>query len=157
VEDNATSSSILLLMERCKLLVEGAGAVGIAALLKPGLLDLAGKRVVVVLSGGNIDMNLVGRFIEYGMAAQGRVVGLHTRLEDRPGELQQFLAAIAALGVNVREVSHRRALPAMPIQQVEVLLTAETRNRAHVEQVITSLRAQGYRVEESHSPFIEEP
>ncbi len=156
VEDHATSSAILLLMERCKLLVEGAGAVGIAALLKPGLLDLAGKRVVVVVSGGNIDMNLVGRFIEHGLAAQGRVVGLHTRLDDRPGELQQLLASIAALGVNVREVSHRRAQPSLPIGQVEVLLTAETRNHAHVQQVIATLRAQGYLVEESRSPFASE-
>ena len=156
VDDNEISSAILLLMERCKLLVEGAGAVGIAALLKPGLLGLAGKRVVVVLSGGNIDMNLVGRFIEHGLAAQGRVVGLHTRLNDRPGELQQFLAAIAEMGVNVREVSHRRALPSLPIQEVEVLLTAETRNRAHVDHVITALRAQGYQVEEAHSPFASE-
>ena len=154
VDDVATSGAILLLLERCKLLVEGAGAVGIAALLKPGLLDLAGKRVVVVLSGGNIDMNMVGRFIEYGLATQGRVVGLHTVVPDRPGELQAFLTAIAELGVNVREVTHRRAVPMMPIQQVEIVLTMETRNRAHADHVIAALRERGYQVAEAHSPLL---
>ncbi len=153
VDDDETSSAILLLLERCKLLVEGAGAVGIAALLKPGLLDLAGKRVVVLLSGGNIDMNMVGRFIEYGLATQGRVIGLHTLLPDRPGELHAFLGAIAELGVNVREVNHRRAQPLLPIQQVEIQLTAETRNRAHADRVIAELRQRGYPVVEAHSPF----
>ncbi len=153
VDDDETSSAILLLLERCKLLVEGAGAVGIAALLKPGLLDLVGKRVVVLLSGGNIDMNLVGRFIEYGLATQGRVIGLHTLLPDRPGELHAFLGAIAEMGVNVREVSHRRAQPLLPIQHVEVQLTVETRNRAHADRVIAALREMGYPVAEAHSPF----
>ena len=154
VDDVATSGAILLLLERCKLLVEGAGAVGIAALLKPGLLDLVGKRVVVVLSGGNIDMNMVGRFIEYGLATQGRVVGLHTIVPDRPGELHAFLTAIAELGVNVREVNHRRAVPMMPIQQVEIVLTMETRNRAHADHVIAALRERGYQVAEAHSPLL---
>ncbi len=154
VDDDETGSAILLLLERCKLLVEGAGAVGIAALLKPGLLDLVGKRVVVLLSGGNIDMNLVGRFIEYGLAAQGRVVGWHTVLPDRPGELHTFLGEIAALGVNVREVSHRRAIPLLPVQQVEVVLTVETRNRAHADHVLAALRERGYAVAESRSPLI---
>jgi threonine dehydratase len=153
VDDDETSSAILLLLERCKLLVEGAGAVGIAALLKPGLLDLVGKRVVVLLSGGNIDMNMVGRFIEYGLATQGRVIGLHTLLPDRPGALHAFLGAIAEMGVNVREVSHRRAQPLLPIQQVEVQLTVETRNRAHADRVIAALREMGYPVAEAHSPF----
>ncbi len=153
VDDDEIASAILLLLERCKLLVEGAGAVGIAALLKPGLLALEGKRVVVLLSGGNIDMNLVGRFIEYGLGTQGRVVGLYTLIMDRPGELHAYLAAIAEMGVNVRDVHHRRALPLLPIQMVEVELTVETRNRAHADQMIAALRERGYQVVESRSPF----
>jgi threonine dehydratase len=153
VDDDETSSAILLLLERCKLLVEGAGAVGIAALLHPGLLALARQRVVVLLSGGNIDMNMVGRFIEYGLAAQGRVIGLYTLLPDRPGELHGFLGAIAELGVNVREVSHRRGQPLLPIQHVEIQVIAETRNRAHADRVIAALRERGYPVAEAHSPF----
>ncbi len=151
VADEDTASAILLLLERCKMLVEGGGAVSVAALLKPGLLDLVGKRVVAILSGGNIDMNLIGRFTEYGMAAQGRVLVLHTIIPDRPGSLTRFLGTIAEMQVNVREVAHRRAMPLLPIQQVEVTTTLETRNRAHAESVVALLRERGYRVAEVKS------
>jgi len=153
VDDEETASAIILLMERCKLIVEGAGAVGIAALLKPELLTLAGKKVVVLLSGGNIDMNLIGRFIEFGLAAQGRILILHTAVLDRPGELMRLLAITTELGVNVREVNHRRAVPLLPIQQVEVTMTLETRNRLHAEQVIHSLREHGYYVNEAVATY----
>ena len=153
VNDEDTASAILLLLERCKLLVEGAGAVGIAALLKPGLLDLAGKRVVVLLSGGNIDMNLIGRFIEHGLSAQGRILVIHTMLPDRPGELLRLVSIISDVGVNVREVSHRRAIPLLPIQQVEVTMTLETRNRPHAERVLSTLHEQGYRVIEAQASY----
>lgn len=153
VDDEETASAILLLLERCKLLVEGGGAVSIAALLKPGLLDLAGQKVVAVLSGGNIDMNLISRFTEYGMAAQGRILILHTIIDDRPGELMRLLAAIAEMGVNVHEVSHRRALPMLPVTQVEVTTTLETRHRLHADHVIATLRERGYRVAEIANEF----
>jgi threonine dehydratase len=156
VNDEETASAILLLLERGKLLVEGAGAVGIAALLKPGLLDVAGKKVVVLLSGGNIDMNLIGRFIEYGLSAQGRTLILNTLLVDRPGELLRLLEIIAEMGVNVREVHHRRAVPQMPIQQVEVTMTLETRNRPHAERVLATLHDHGYRVAEVSSCYDDE-
>ncbi|HKD75372.1 MAG TPA: threonine ammonia-lyase [Ktedonobacterales bacterium] len=156
VNDEETASAILLLLERGKLLVEGAGAVGIAALLKPGLLDVAGKKVVVLLSGGNIDMNLIGRFIEYGLSAQGRILILNTQLVDRPGELLRLLEIIAEMGVNVREVNHRRAIPQMPIQQVEVTMTVETRNRPHAERVLATLHEHGYRVAEVSSCYDDE-
>ncbi|MBF6591580.1 MAG: threonine ammonia-lyase, partial [Ktedonobacterales bacterium] len=86
VEDEDTIHAVLLLLERCKLLVEGAGAVGVAALLA-GQVDLTGKRTAVILSGGNIDMNLIGRFIQHGLSAQGRYLVIQTLLADRPGEL----------------------------------------------------------------------
>ncbi len=100
VEDDEIIRTVLLLLERCKLLVEGAGAVGVAALLS-GRLDLVGRRTVAVLSGGNIDMNMVGRFIQHGLAAQGRYLVLHTLLADRPGELLRLLSLVAEQGVNV--------------------------------------------------------
>jgi threonine dehydratase len=152
VTDEEIASAILLLLERCKLLVEGAGAAGIAAMLKPGLIDVAGKRVVVVLSGGNIDMTLIGRFIEFGLAAQGRIIVLHTQIIDRPGELLRLLEIMAHLGVNVRDISQSRALPLLPIQQVEVELTLETRNRAHADRTIAVLRERGYLVNEVQPP-----
>jgi threonine dehydratase len=146
VEDEETMSAILLLQERCKLQVEGAGAVGLAALLHPGLLKLAGKEVVVLLSGGNIDMNLLGGFIAHGLLAQGRIASLRTLIADRPGELKQLLACIAELKINVRELNYRPTMQALPVQLVELTLTLETRDHHHLEQLIAAMHEQGYAV-----------
>src|SRR5205823_10226222 len=89
VDDEEIISAVLLLMERSKLLVEGAGAAGVAALLS-GVIKLKGKKVLVPLTGGNIDINLVSRFIEHGLAAAGRYFVIHTLLTDRPGELMRL-------------------------------------------------------------------
>jgi threonine dehydratase len=152
VEDDDIIRTVLLLMERGKLVVEGAGAAGAAALLS-GALALPGMRTAIVLSGGNIDMNLVGRFIAHGLAIQGRYLALRTLLIDRPGELLRLLAIIAEQNVNVLDVAHHRAAPHAPIQHVEVSLTLETRNREHCEQLIQSLRENGFPVVEETSAF----
>jgi threonine dehydratase len=152
VDDEQIIAAVLLLMERCKLLVEGAGAVGVAALLGGGL-GLEGKRTVAVLSGGNIDMNLVGRFIQHGLAAQGRYLMIHTLLTDRPGELLRLLGLIAAQNVNVLEVEHHRTGAQLPIQQVEVMLTLETRDRAHCDALLELLRREGFVVAEAEPRF----
>jgi threonine dehydratase len=152
VEDEETMNAILLLQERCKLQVEGAGAVGLAALLHPGLLNLAGKEVVVLLSGGNIDMNLLGGFITHGLLSQGRIAILRTTIEDRPGELNQLLTCIAELKINVREMNYLSTMQALPVQHVEVTLTLETRDRQHVEQLLAALHQQGYTPTEIRGP-----
>jgi threonine dehydratase len=146
VEDEETMNAILLLQERCKLQVEGAGAVGLAALLRPGLLKLAGKEVVVLLSGGNIDMNLLGSFIAQGMFIQGRIAIIRTMIVDRPGELQRLLMLIAELQINVREMNYLPTMQALPAQQVEVTFTLETRDHAHIEQLLAKLEQHGYPV-----------
>jgi threonine dehydratase len=108
VEDEETMSAILLLQERCKLQVEGAGAVGLAALLHPGLLNLVGKEVVLLLSGGNIDMHLLGGFIAQGLVKQGRICILRTLIADRPGELKQLLGRIAhGMRNEIRELNRK--------------------------------------------------
>lgn len=152
VDDEEIIYAVLLLLERCKLLVEGAGAVGVAALLSRRL-DLAGKRTVAVLSGGNIDMNLIGKFIQHGLSVQGRYLVVHTLLPDRPGELLRLLSLIAEQNVNVLDVEHHRTAPRLPIQQVEVMLTLETRDRDHCEALLALLRARGYAVEEAQPIF----
>jgi threonine dehydratase len=152
VDDEDIIDAVLLLMERCKLLVEGAGAVGVAALLTTNL-GLEGQRTAVVLSGGNIDMNLVGRFIQQGLAAQGRYLVIHTLLPDRPGELLRLLATIAEQNVNVMSVEHHRAGTLQPILQVEVTLTLETRDRAHCDALLELLRERGFRVAEAQPVF----
>ena len=153
VDDEEIIHAVLLLLERCKLLVEGAGAVGVAALLSGRLDGLAGKRTVAVLSGGNIDMNLIGKFIQHGLSVQGRYLVVHTLLPDRPGELLRLLSLIADQNVNVLDVEHHRTGPRLPIQQVEVMLTLETRDRAHCDTLLDLLRSRGYAVEEAQPIF----
>ena len=153
VEDEETMSAILLLQERCKLQVEGAGAVGLAALLRPGLLNLAGKEVVVLLSGGNIDMNLLGGFIAQGLMMQGRIAILRTWIADRPGELKQLLTLIAELNINVREMNYRPTMHSLPVQQVEVTLTLEMRDHHHLEQLLAVLHEQGYAITQVQGPL----
>ena len=148
VNDEAIINAVLLLMERCKMLVEGAGAIGLAALLS-GVTQLKGKKVLVPLTGGNIDINLVGRFIEHGLATAGRYFVLHTRLTDRPGELMRILGTISDMRINVIDVRHQRISSRLPIMQREETITLETRDRAQCEELLLRLRSEGYTVEEA--------
>lgn len=152
VDDDEIIRAVLLLLERCKLLVEGAGAVSVAALISGRAQQyVAGQRVAAVLTGGNIDMNLVGRFIQHGLAAQGRYLVIQTLLPDRPGELLRLLSLIAEQGVNVLDIEHHRASARLHIQQVEVTLTLETRDRAHCDALLGLLAARGFVASEANS------
>jgi threonine dehydratase len=150
VNDEEIIGAVLLLMERSKMLVEGAGAAGVAAMLS-GVVKLEGKRVLLPLTGGNIDINLVGRFIEHGLATAGRYFVIHTRLTDRPGELMRLLAIISEMRINVIDVRHQRISSRLPIMQREETLTLETRDRAQCEQLLLRLRSAGYIVEEAQA------
>ena len=132
------------------MVVEGAGAIGLASLLS-GVVKLKGKKVLVPLTGGNIDINLVGRFIEHGLAVAGRYFVIHTRLQDRPGELMRMLSIIADMRINMIDVRHQRLSNRLPIMQREETLTLETRNRAQCDELLRRLRAAGYLVEEAQS------
>jgi threonine dehydratase, medium form len=150
VDDEATINAVLLLMERCKMMVEGAGAIGLAALLS-GAIKLKGKKVLVPLTGGNIDMNLVGRFIEHGLASAGRYFVVHTRLTDRPGELMRMLAIITEMRINIIDVRHQRISSRLPIMQREETITMETSSHEQCEELLRRLTEQGYMVQEAHS------
>lgn len=150
VKDEEIIKAVLLLMERCKMLVEGAGAAGLAAILS-GTIKLPGKKVLVPLTGGNIDINLVGRFIEHALAVAGRYFVVHTRLTDRPGELMRMLSIIAEMRINVIDVRHQRLSSRLPIMEREETITLETRDRAQCEELLRRLRADGYMVEEAHT------
>ncbi len=152
VEEDEIIRAVLLLMERCKLVVEGAGAAGVAALIA-GKLPIKGKRTAVVLSGGNIDMTMVGRIIAHGLSIQGRYLSLRVLVPDRPGQLLKLLNVVAEQGVNVLDVSHHRAAPRAPIQQVEVSLVLETRDREHCDFLIGLLRERGFAVKEENHVF----
>lgn len=142
VEEEDISRAMVMLLERSKMVVEGAGAVGLAALLS-GKLHLEGQRVAVVLSGGNVDINLMARVIEHGLATAGRYLMFETWLQDKPGELLKLLQLLLEERVNILSVEHRR--PAS-FPEVEVMLTVETRDVAHGEHLLARLGDHGYRV-----------
>ena len=142
VTDDMTARAILVLLERAKLVVEPAGAVGVAALLS-GLVTNAGT-TVFVLSGGNIDPLMMERVISNGLSSSERYLRLRIPLPDRPGQLAQTAAIVAAQNANVVEVLHSRHGTGMQISHVELELHIETRGPEHAEQVLAALRAEGY-------------
>ena len=146
VDDEAICQTIVLLLERAKVVVEGAGAAGLAALLS-GRIRAEGKQVAVVLSGGNIDINLVARIIQHGLTTAGRYLMIRSRLQDRPGQLLGLVRLLADEGVNILNIEHHRAGALLPVDEVEVLLTLETRDPEHCEHILATLRQAGYEVE----------
>jgi threonine dehydratase len=127
--------------------VEGAGAAPLAALVhRP--LGLAGRRVVVVLSGGNIDVTMLARIIERGLVKDGRLVRLGVALQDRPGALARLTALIAEERVNILQIEHDRAFSRQAIGVTEVELTLETSGRKQIDGLKQRLDAAGYTVEE---------
>ncbi len=147
VDDEEVANAILVLLEREKVIAEGAGAAPAAALLQkkvPGLSPAS--KVVCVISGGNIDVNLLSRIIDRGLVKEGRRVVLKLRVPDRPGALAGVLSTVAAEKANVLEVHHDRAFVPGPIGDTEIELTLETKGASHAEQVVSSLAAKGYAV-----------
>jgi threonine dehydratase len=145
VTDEDISRALLLLLERCKQVVEPAGGVGVAALLA-GAVRVE-PPVVAVLSGGNIDPLLLLRLIEHGLAAAGRYLSITVQTGDRPGQLALLLTQIAEYGANVVDVVHRRNDPRLRLGDVEIALSVETRGAEHSDQLVSALRQAGYTVE----------
>lgn len=139
------ASAILTVLERQKLMVEGAGAVGVAAAMY-GELDLRGKTVCALLSGGNLDVTMLERIITRGLAREGRTVGFSTVLPDRPRALAGLLGIVSELGANVLEVSHERSSLKADLGSTVVHLLVETRNRAHVDELFDALHREGYQL-----------
>ena len=139
------ASAILTVLERQKLMVEGAGAVGVAAAMY-GELDLRGKTVCALLSGGNLDVTMLERIITRGLAREGRTVGFSTVLPDRPRALAGLLGIVSELGANVLEVSHERSSLKADLGSTVVHLLVESRNRAHVDELFDALHREGYQL-----------
>jgi threonine dehydratase len=145
VTDEEICSAIVLLLERSKLVVEGAGAVGVAALLS-GKAGGEG-RALALLSGGNIDPTMLISVMRHGLTISGRFLVLRTRLQDRPGELIKLLKAVAQERANVISVEHHREGMDVPVTQSEVELTVAMRDEHHCSVLLESLRSLGYQVE----------
>jgi threonine dehydratase len=146
VDEEQISRAMLLLLERAKAVVEPAGAVGLAAVLA-GKIPGHGP-VVAVLSGGNVDPLLLIKLVDHGLSAAGRYLVLRIIIADRPGALARLTAELATRGLNVLEVEHHRAGLLLGIDEVEVLITLETRDPEHRDAVVGDLRDAGYRVQQ---------
>jgi threonine dehydratase len=144
VSEDEIAEAMALLLERCKLVVEGAGAVSVAALLG-GRAGMPGHGVTVaVLSGGNVDAGLLAAIARRHESGMGRRLVLLTRVADRPGALVRMLSSVADTGANIVDVSHMREGIDLHVRETAVELVLETRGHEHAERVLADLRAKGY-------------
>jgi threonine dehydratase len=142
VNESEIASAVLKLLELEKTVVEGSAAVTLAALTSHRV-DLAGKRVVLVLSGGNIDVTVLARIIERGLARDGRLCRVVAEISDRPGSLARLLTLIAATGASIKDVTHERSFGPADVAMTGVLVVVETRDRTHIAEVENAIRAGG--------------
>jgi threonine dehydratase len=149
VDDESTAAAVLSLLEKGKVIAEGAGAITLAALEKIRA-PVKGKKVCVIISGGNIDVNVLSRIIDRGLIRAGRRLRINVWLSDRPGSLARLTELIARHGANVLQAIHDRSEPSVTIDQTEVALTLETRGPEHSEEVVKALQSQVLRVELVH-------
>lgn len=154
VSEAEIANAILVCLEEEKFMVEGAAAAPVAALLGDKISDIAGRRVCLVLSGGNIDVNVISRIIERGLVAAGRLVRLNLQIEDAPGSLAKLLTLLANARANVLQVSHNRIfMESSPLGTANVEITLETRGAEHIEHIRQELKERGY-THRGSSPLI---
>src|SRR5438445_870313 len=142
VDEEEIANAILLLLEREKTLAEGAGAAGLAALVNHKV-SLAGKRVAVLIGGGNIDVTLLSRIIERGLVKDGRLVRLRVHLPDYPGALHKVTGILAQHRANIVETSYDRAYYGVNLGDTAIDITIETRGPAHIAEFLAALSACG--------------
>lgn len=146
VKEEEIARAIVALLEKSKILVEGAGAVTLAALLN-GRLDRAGGKTVCILSGGNIDVKTISMVVERGLLSVGRYFKVKVELEDVPGSLARLAGDVAATGGNIFFINHDRHSVTLPWGKTEVELGLETKGYEHIEEIVDHLKRCGYRFE----------
>jgi len=146
VSEDDIEQAILMLLEIEKTVVEGAGAVGLAALLKHRE-RFAGRKVGLILCGGNIEPLVLAEIIQRGMVRSGRLARLRLDLRDVPGALADVATLLGRLGANIDEIQHQRAFTSLSVERAQIEVVVHTRGVAHIGEILTSLRAQGYRAE----------
>jgi threonine dehydratase len=146
VSEDDIEQAILMLLEIEKTVVEGAGAVGLAALMKHRE-RFAGRTVGLVLSGGNIEPLVLAEIIQRGMVKSGRLARLRLDIRDVPGALADVATLLGKLGANIESVQHQRAFTSLSVERAEIEVVVQTRGVEHIAQVLEALRAQGYRAE----------
>lgn len=145
VDESEIEEAILLLLEVEKTVVEGAGAVGLAAVLQ-NKSRFSGRKVGLILSGGNIDMPILSSIIQRGLVRSGRMIKIDVDLRDVPGALAGLTGKIGILGANIIQISHQRTFTHLPIQIAEVELVLQTRGVEHVQQIVRELQQDGFTV-----------
>jgi len=143
VDDEEVANAILLLLEREKTLAEGAGAAAIAALLNHKL-PISGKKIAVLVCGGNIDVTLLARIIERGLVKDGRLVRMRVHLPDYPGSLNKLTGILAQHRANIVETSYNRAYYGVNVGETAIDITMETRGPEHITELLSALSAGGY-------------
>ncbi|KUO96666.1 threonine dehydratase [Ferroacidibacillus organovorans] len=143
VDDEEIARAMVVLLERCKVVSEGASAAAVAAVITDKLPKSTDK-TAVILSGGNVDVSFLSRIIEHGLSAAGRFARYVTKIPDRPGSLMVLLRAVAETGVNIVSIEHHRLGSAMTLGQVEVQLSVETRDLAQIKELSDRLSRLGY-------------
>ncbi|NKI97230.1 threonine ammonia-lyase [Rhizobacter sp. SG703] len=146
VGEDDIEQAILMLLEIEKTVVEGAGAVGLAALMKHRA-RFAGRKVGLILCGGNIEPLVLGEIIQRGMVKSGRLARLRMDVRDVPGALADVATLLGKLGANIDEVQHQRAFSSLSVERAEIEVVVHTRGVAHIEEILAAMRAQGYRAE----------
>ena len=144
VSEDTIALAILRMIELEKSVVEGAAAAPLAALLSGALPELRGKRVVLVVCGGNIDPAILSRVIELGLVRDGRLTRFTVRISDRPGGLAELARLVAATGASIRDIAHDRAFSGADVSAVNAVCTVETRDRAHIRELHRALRKHGF-------------
>ncbi len=144
VTSDEIANAIMLMLEIEKLVIEGAAAVPLAALLNRRVPQVSGKKVLSVISGGNIDVNLLSRIINRGLGFDGRIARFDTNIPDLPGALEALLGIFREAGANVLEVHHHRFSGSAPIGQIGVSITIETKDQLHIDEIGALLRERGY-------------
>jgi len=147
VDEGEIARAILLLLERKKILAEGAGAVTLAAVLNKQFQVSSKSKIVLIISGGNVDSPLLDRIINQGLLQSGRILRLCINLEDRPGALSQLLEKIARLQANVLNIHHERGSKTLPLYTTRVEMELETRSQSHLETILAQLNTEGYQLE----------
>jgi threonine dehydratase len=142
VDEPAISKSVLRLLEMEKMVIEGAAAVPLAALM-PTPDSLKGKKVVLVLCGGNIDVTVISKIIERGLAADGRLCRVSAYVSDRPGSLANLATVLAGSGASIKEIMHDRHFGPADVGKVAISCILETRDFSHIELVHQALRNAG--------------
>jgi threonine dehydratase len=142
-DEDQIANAILLLLEMEKIVTEGAGAIPLAAIMNRKA-EFAGQKVISIISGGNIDVNILGRIITRGLAAAGRVAQFTLRIRDLPGSLLAVLEIVKTMQINILDVMHHRLESPAPFGFVDVSLTLETKGHAHIEEIKQTLNDAGY-------------